>query len=464
MAGRGPAVSVPPRSRGVAEARAELSPFTRQVLLPAQRYIHTEQTSGLVLLAAAVLAMVWANSPWAAAYAALWGTHASITVGPFSISEDLRHWVNDGLMALFFYVVGLEIKRELLHGELSDARRAALPALAALGGMLVPAGLYLALNAGGPGAGGWGIPMATDIAFALGVLALLGPRVPTELKVLLLALAIVDDLGAILVIAVFYTPSVSPAALGAALLLAAIILAMTRVGARLPAVYALLAVLVWVAVFQSGVHATLAGVLLAALTPGRRPLSRSRLAEGAGPLVARLRRAVEQDHDDEAERLLGRAEELARSTEAPLERIERQLHPWSSYVILPLFALANAGLPVSAESAREAASSPVALGVAAGLLLGKPLGIIAAVWIAVRLGLAALPGEVTWSHVAGIAVLAGIGFTVSLFITGLAFEAGAMGEQAKLAILVASTLAGALGYAVLRTSAREDRTTPPARS
>jgi NhaA family Na+:H+ antiporter len=372
-------------------------------------------------------------------------------VGLFSISEDLRLWVNKGLMTFFFFVVGLEIKRELVHGELGDLRRAALPAVAALGGMVLPALLFLALNAGGDGARGWGIPMAVDIAFALGVLALLGRRIPSEVRIFLLALAIADDIGAILVVAIFYAEGLSLGALGIALLLLGVIVAMRQAGVRGAAAYFLVGTLFWVAVLKSGFHATIAGVMLGVLAPASAYFSKTTFAESVGALVARFREAITEGDEEKAEMVLGQVEELTEGTEAPLERLERLLHPLTSYAVLPLFALANAGLDLSGGVFGDSVSSSVTLGIILGLVVGKPLGIVGFSWVAVRLGITSMPAGMRWAHMVGIGLLGGMGFTVSLFITGLAFEDAQLISEAKVGILAASVIAGLAGYAFLRT-------------
>jgi NhaA family Na+:H+ antiporter len=444
-------MSVPPRSRGSVGAQAEHSYVARQVLLPIQAFVHTEATAGVILLAAAVGAIIWANSPWDGWYSDLWDTTITVDVRLFSISEDLRLWINKGLMVFFFFVVGLEIKRELVHGELGDPRRAALPAVAALGGMVLPASLFLALNAGGDGARGWGIPMAVDIAFALGVLALLGRRIPSEVRIFVLALAIVDDIGAILVVAIFYTEGLSLEALGVALLLLGVIVAMNRAGVRDLNVYLLVGALFWVAMFKSGIHATIAGVILGALTPASPYFSKRTFGESIGTLVTRFRRAIAEGDEERAEIVLGQVEQLTQGTEAPLERLERLLHPLTSYAVLPLFALANAGLDLSGDVFQDAVSSSVTLGIILGLVVGNPLGIVGFSWVAVRLGITSLPAGMRWAHMVGIGLLGGVGFTVSLFITGLAFEDAGLISEAKVGILTASVIAGLAGYAFLRT-------------
>jgi Na+:H+ antiporter, NhaA family len=427
-------------------------PVPRLVLRPLQAFLKTEEAGGILLLAAAVAALLWANSPWRASYNAFWHIELTIRLGGWSLSEDLQHWVNDALMTLFFLVVGLEIKRELTTGEFREPRAAALPAIAALGGMIVPALLYLAINPTGEPARGWGIPMATDIAFALGVLALVGRGLPAALKSFLLALAIVDDIGAILVIAIFYSGSISPAPLLAAVGLFALILVLQRLQVRWAAVYVLLGVGVWLATFQSGVHATIAGVALGLATPAvafQRPkavsLEAHRIADDTvdDPIPP----------DADAHHWLQLAG-LTREAVSPLARLEHLLHPWTSYVVIPLFALANAGVSISSSSLREAVTSGVTLGVVAGLVVGKTVGVTVFTWMATRTGITRLPEGVGWSQLVGVAALAGIGFTVSLFITSLAFQTPAVQDAAKVGILAASLLAGLLGAFLLARSRR----------
>jgi NhaA family Na+:H+ antiporter len=437
--------------------RARHSYLARALRSPVQTYILTEQVGAIVLLLAAVVAMVWVNSPWEDSYHDLWDTLITLDVGLFAVSEDLGHWVNDGLMTIFFFVVGLEIKRELLHGELSTPRRAALPVVAAAGGMLLPALLYLAINRGGEGADGWGIPMATDIAFALGVLGLVGRRVPADLRVFLLALAVADDLGAILVIAVFYTESLDVAKLGIAGGLLIGVLAANLIGIRSITMYWVLGALVWVSMLQSGVHATLTGVLLAAITPAAPYFSREGFRRESEVLFGQYITALEAGNSDQAEVLLGQMEELSQGTESPLERLERFIHPWSSFLVLPIFALANAGISLSGDALESAWSSDVTIGVFIGLVAGKALGIFGFTWLAVRSGLATLPRTVSWPQLLGVSLLAGIGFTVAIFIAGLAFDAPGMTEHAKTGIFLASLVAGVLGFLALRMAGRERR-------
>jgi NhaA family Na+:H+ antiporter len=429
-----------------------------RVLSPIQRFIHAEAAGGVLLLICTLIAMIWANSPWGESYAAFWHMPVAIAIGPVALNMDLHHWINDGLMAVFFFVVGLEIKREVLAGELSSRRQAALPVAAALGGMVVPALLYTLVNRGGAGAAGWGIPMATDIAFALGVLALLGRRAPLALKVFLTALAIVDDLGAVLVIALFYTASISGAAVGVAACLLLVLIVANRLGVRRPLAYGLLGLPLWLAVLQSGVHATIAGVLLALTIPMRARLDPSAFLHESRGLLDAFERDCGQVTGPMllTETQLETIQELENGcdlVQTPLHRIEHALHPVVAFAIMPLFALANAGVALRGD-ALSALAHPAALGVLAGLVVGKPVGITLFSWLAIRLGLAELPAGVSWRQLVGVAMLGGIGFTMSLFITGLAFQEPVLVEAAKLGILLASTIAGGAGWMVIRSAER----------
>ncbi len=429
----------------------------RRFIRPALRFTRVEAASGIVLLVAAVIAIIWANSPFGDTYEELWGTVVEIEVGSFHLEETLRDLVNDGLMAIFFLVVGLEIKRELVVGELRDPRAAALPAVAALGGMIVPALLFLALVAGegGEATRGWGIPMATDIAFSMGVVALLGSRVPVGAKLFLLALAIVDDIGAIAVIAIFYTEDLSLSWLAAAIIMLIIIGAAQKGGIRAAAFYWPMGILTWFFLLESGVHATLAGVALGLMTPARPMYSDEEYHRKATYVLDTYTPQPESPHGHD--RVDHEARQLALiGTESisPLNRLEHLLHPWSSFVVVPLFALANAGVRFAGVDLVDALTSPVALGVAVGLLVGKIIGISAFTAMAVRLGLGRLPRHTTWSHIFGLAALAGIGFTVSLFITGLAFRDPVLTDLAKIGIFAGSGSAGLIGYLILRTRNR----------
>jgi NhaA family Na+:H+ antiporter len=429
--------------------------LVRRALDTFQQFARAEASSGLLLLACAAVALAWANSPWADGYFHLWEVPVTIGTPAFGLTESLHHWINDGLMAVFFFLVGLEIKRELLVGELSSLRQAALPIAAAIGGMVIPAALYALLNPSGPGASGWGIPMATDIAFALGILALLGNRVPLALKVFLAALAIVDDLGAVLVIAFFYTATISWASLGVAAVVLAMLLTINRAGVRHPAPYALLGIMLWVAFLQSGIHATIAGVLLAMTIPARTRIDQQEFAnqvrEGlggferaSGPGVSVLTNSAQQE-------VIHHIEDACEGAQSPLMRLEHALHGVVAFGILPLFALANAGVRLGGNVA-GAFSDSVALGIVLGLVVGKPLGITLASWLVVRSGVSALPGGTTWRHIHGASWLGGIGFTMSLFVAGLAFQDGRLVDASKLGILAASLVAGITGWLLLRSS------------
>jgi len=379
---------------------------------PFQRFLAIEAASTILLLVATVAALAWANSPWSASYSALWHTQLALSLGPASLSLSLEHWVNDGLMVLFFFLVGMEIKHELVHGELSTRERAMLPVFGALGGMLAPAAIYAALHLGGPAISGWGVPMATDIAFAVAALTVFGARVPAGLKVFLLALAIVDDLGAVAVIALFYSHGFSPAALVAAASGLALVVLLRAAGVRAIGVYWIVGLGVWLATLHSGLHATLAGVLLGFLTP----------AHPVGP---------------------------ARDAPAPLALLTAALHPWSAFVVMPLFALANAGVPLDPAVLADALARRVALGIGVGLFVGKPLGVLLLAWLAVRLRLAALPAGIGFGQLLGAGVLAGIGFTMAIFLTTLAFEDPALVAASKLGVMGASVLAAGCGAALL---------------
>ena len=427
------------------------SPYlVRALRIPIQKFIHTEEIGAIVLLLAAASALGLANSPWSEQYADLWHTKLSIDIHIFALTEDLEHLVNDGLMALFFFVVGLEIKRELVHGELSSFRKAALPVVAAIGGMAVPALLYLYFNSSGDGSAGWGIPMATDIAFALGVLALLGSRIPPELRVFLLGLAVFDDLGAIAVIAVFYVEAISWTDLWLGLGIFAAMAVCVRLGYRSPVFYTILFLIMWQFFLKSGVHATLAGVLAATLVPSGPGVNRDQYADTIEGLLRDFRAAREEGNEDEAEAIAEEIERLSRGTEGPMERMEGTIHPWVSFLVLPVFALANAGIVFTSETVSDALSSSVTMGVAAGLLAGKVLGIVGFTWLAVRTRVGVLPAAVRWRHVLGVACLCGMGFTVSLFVSAIAFDQESLVDQAKIGVFGASLLAGAAGYFILR--------------
>ena len=440
------------RSVELKKALTDPSNFLKAFKLPVQAFIHTEQTGALVLLLAAVVAMVWVNSPFSESYSDFWHTNVSFDIFVFSISEDLEHLVNDGLMAVFFFVVGLEIKRELMRGELSDFRRAVLPAAAAVGGMVAPALIYFAFNGTGEGSAGWGIPMATDIAFALGVLALLGRRLPAQLRVFLLGLAVVDDLGAIGVIAIFYTETINWSDLGLAIALFAGMAMMIRLGIQSMGFYVIVSILMWQFLLHSGVHATLAGVMMAAITPAEPYLRRQQYAETVEGLLARFKAAMGEGDEEKAETIVMSIERLSQGTEGPMERLERSVHPWTSFVILPLFALANAGIVLSSDALTAAMDSQVTLAILVALPVGNAIGIFSMTWLAVRSGLGQLPFGVSWWQILGVALLGGVGFTVSIFISNIAFDHDQLIDMAKLGVLGGSILSGCLGYVLLRLS------------
>jgi len=438
----------------------------RRFVRPVLQFTHVEAASGIFLLAAAIAAVVWANLPIGESYEAFWEIHFELNIGSFHIEESLRELVNDGLMAVFFFVVGLEIKRELAVGELRDPRTAALPAIAALGGMVVPALIYVAFVGGGDGAAGWGIPMATDIAFSLGVVALLGTRVPVSVKLFLLALAIADDIGAISVIAVFYTEEIRFGWLIASIAGLSSVAVAARIGIRSLLFYSVVGFFVWFATLESGVHATLAGVALGLMTPVR-PLLGAEEADHAARQIIDTYPALDESQTQK-EKTAYEATMLAavaKESVSPLARLEHALHPWSSYVIVPIFALANAGVRFVDLDVGEALLSPITLGIAVGLVAGKIGGISLLTWLAVRLRIGRLPSGATWRHIFGVSALAGIGFTVSLFIASLAFTDTALTDLARIGIFVGSIVAGLVGYLVLRgaspRSQRESRRGDP---
>ena len=414
----------------------------RRVLRPLRDFLATESSGAIVLVAATLLALLWANSPFSDSYTRLWSTTLSLELGDWAISHDLRHWINDGLMTVFFLVVALEIKRELVEGELSGARKAALPVLAAVGGMVVPALVFFAFNPGGPGASGWGIPMATDIAFAVGVIALVAPRLPQAAKVFLLSVAIVDDIGAIVVIAIFYSGGLEPLYLAVAIVALAVMWGLRFAGIAWPPIFVALGIVAWLTTLESGVHATIAGVAIGLVTPVRpdRPGAARHLRVG-------LQRLLQKPSPQQARAARTRARLLV----GPAEWVGHLLHPWTSFFIVPLFALANAGIEIDAGALADAVSAPVSLGVFLGLVVGKPLGITLAVVGARRVGIE-MPAGTELRDVVGLGALAGIGFTVSLFITDLAFDDQSLLVEAKVATLVASLCAATAGALLLRRS------------
>jgi Na+:H+ antiporter, NhaA family len=411
-----------------------------------REFVATELAGGVVLLVATAVALAWANSPWKAGYHRLWNTELAVALGRWQLDLDLRHWVNDGLMAVFFLVVGIEIKRELLQGELRDRRRAALPVAAALGGMLLPAVLYGAINLGSGGAAGWGIPMATDIAFALGVLAVVAPRAPSTLRLFLLTLAIVDDIGAILVIAVFYSDGVEIAWLLVAVGALLVVFATRQLGVTFTPAFVAFGAVAWLGLQQGGVHPTLAGVAMGLLAPASPKLTRE---------IVRSR--TEELLDVSSPAAAKTTTRIAREAVSQLEWLGHGLHPWSSLLVVPAFALANAGISLDRHAIADGLTSMVAIGVVVGLVAGKTIGITGGAWLACRLGLADRPPELAWRSIIGVAALGGVGFTVSLLISELAFSEPLLLQHAQVGLLAATVLAVALGAIVLRpTSARSE--------
>jgi NhaA family Na+:H+ antiporter len=426
----------------------------RHALSPLEQFVHDEASSGLVLMACTAVALVIANSKLFPLYDALLHTNISIGGGAYYLSYSVHHWINDGLMALFFFTVGLEIKREILVGELADRRQAILPIAAAIGGMVIPALIYTAINGGTDAINGWGVPMATDIAFALGVLALLGKRIPKPLIGFLLALAIVDDLGAVLVIAVFYTEQINSAALLFAAASLACLILCNIAGIRRPLPYVILGVLLWLGLLKSGVHATLAGVITALTVPANSHC-------GAMPFLRRMRQLVnsfERNQETNVhimqnsgqQKILQSMEDFVHCMESPLQRMEHRLHIWVSFLIIPIFALANAGIPIDISTLGDTLLHPVTYGVITGLIVGKFIGISLFSWLVIKIGWSRLPKGVTMPQLISVSLLAGIGFTMSIFIGSLAFDNPQYLLNAKIGILAASLFAGIAGYTALR--------------
>jgi Na+:H+ antiporter, NhaA family len=440
--------------------RAPLPPHPRvlKVISPFQNFSHTEASGGILLFIATVAALIWANSAWSTDYFDFWHTEVTIQFGQFGMSMTLVHWINDGLMAIFFFVVGLEIKREFLVGELASIRHAILPIAAAVGGAVLPALLYLALNAGGEGARGWGVPMATDIAFALGVLAILGSRVPIGLKVFLTALAIVDDILAVLVIAIFYSDSINLQYLLLGLAIIVVLLIANQAGIRQTVVYAVLGLVVWIAFIESGVHATVAGVLLAMTIPSRTRIDSDEFVERSRNAISNFEKATEYGGKNMLTNkghltALHELEVASDHAQAPMQKLEENLHSWVAFLIVPIFALANAGVSIG-DNLDEALTSPISLGIVVGLVFGKQIGITLVSWLLIRAGLSSLPDGVGWRHIYGAACLAGIGFTMSLFVADLAFLDEENLALAKIGILGASVIAGAAGFLLIRLATK----------
>lgn len=441
-----------------ARREAAVRRLVRQRLLrPIVEFTHAQASSGIVLMAFAVIALVWANSPWAASYFHLWETPVGFSFGEHGITKDLHHWINDGLMAVFFLLVGLEIKREVLVGELSTPRQAGLPIAAAIGGMVVPAGIYVAFNYGQPTIKGWGVPMATDIAFSLGVLALLGSRAPLALKVFLTAFAIVDDLGAVLVIAFFYTSKIDMLGIQIALGAFAALVALNYFGVRKLYGYVLIGLVLWYGLLLSGVHATLAGVLLALTIPARVRLNAQEFLGKGRELLSEFDDSgdlgTEVVLSERRQGSLRAIEQACEEVQMPLQRMEHSLHGWVNLMIMPIFALANAGVALGGMSFGSLLQ-PVTIGTFLGLVIGKPVGVVLMAWLAVKTGFAQLPRGVTWLQITGAGVLGGIGFTMALFIGSLAFKDPDLLDGSKLGILLASITCGLVGGFLLSRQRR----------
>ncbi|GAB3527005.1 sodium/proton antiporter NhaA [Pontibacter brevis] len=439
-------------------------PLIRRIVYPLQQFIQAESFSGILLMFVTLIALAWANSPWADSYVETWNTPLTIAFGEFGLTKAAILWINDGLMAIFFFVVGLEIKREMLMGELASLKNAAFPVVAAIGGMLVPALIYVFLNNNTEGMSGWGIPMATDIAFALGILTLLGNRVPLSLKLFLVAFAIVDDIGAVLVIALFYTAEVDFVYLFSALLTFGFLLILSSVKVRSIWIYTLLGIVMWVLFLKSGVHATIAGILLAITIPARSKITEPEFVRSTNNIIAELQtvfapqanpeREVETMEEEQYQAAVYTIEENCEEALSPLHRLEHSLHPWVAYAIMPIFALANAGIYVDA-TLTAGFSNPISWGIILGLVLGKPVGIMLFTGLASVTGLVSKPITFSWLQVVGAGLLGGIGFTMSIFIANLAFVGSPFLAQAKLAILSASFVAGVVAYLLLRSTSRK---------
>ncbi len=428
-----------------------------RIMSPIQKFMHTETSGGIVLMIFTIIALVWANSAFSHSYFDLWHQYLNIDLGIISLKYSLHHWINDGLMVIFFFVVGLEIKRELIAGELSSIKKAILPIMGALGGMIVPALIYVIFNHGTEGMPGWGIPMATDIAFVVGIMALLGPKFPFPLKVFVLALAIVDDIGAILVIAFFYTKNLSIDALLIAGLVYLILIVINRLRVRSLMVYTIGGLLLWLAFLKSGVHATITGVLLAFVVPARQKINSEKFYEESKLLIEEFVRADQSDNilkDEERRNLVFELEQRCEKVLTPLQRFENFLHPWVSFFIIPLFALANAGVELSKELT-EKIFHPISIGIFLGLFLGKQLGIFLFSLVAIKLKIAEMLEGVNYAKFYGAGILCGIGFTMSLFIANLAFESVELLNISKIGILSASFIAGITGLIITKIGLRK---------
>ena len=423
-----------------------------KIIAPVNRFIHLEYTSGIVLLFSVIIAIIWANSAWHDLYHHIWEIDFSIGFDTHILRHPLHIWINDGLMSIFFFVIGLELKREFMDGELSTLRKAVLPMSAALGGMIVPALIYFVINRGTDADHGWGIPMATDIAFALALLSMAGKHIPSSVKVFLSALAVADDLGAVLVIAFFYTSGVDFTALGIAGLFLIVLIAGNMMGIRSSLFYLVIGIGVWIGFLLSGVHATIAGVLVAFTIPAVTRIDELSYSSKLRKLTDEFEKEIPSNSTlttPQQHKTIQHVKSLSMAAETPLQKIEHGLHPWVAFGIMPLFALANSGIVIGADFLTSIIN-PVSIGVTIGLVVGKFTGILFFTWLMVKTGAGALPEGANWRHITGVALLGGIGFTMSLFISGLAFKNPEFVDQAKYGILIASIVAGVMGSVVLR--------------
>lgn len=427
------------------------------LLKPINQFLHQEASGGILLMICTAIALVWANSGWFQSYHDLWHSHITLSIGNLlTLDYSIHHWINDGLMAIFFFTVGLEIKRELLVGELSSVQKASLPIAGALGGMIAPAILYTFFNSGTESANGWGIPMATDIAFVVGIMALLGNRIPITLKIFVLALAIADDIGAVLVIAIFYTAEISTTALIISAFVLIVLVLLNRLGTKSLIPYTILGVILWLAFLKSGVHATIAGVLLAFTIPASSRYDTNKFSERVKQLIKHFDSTGDHwknvlNNSERQDDVLA-IEESCEKVLTPLQRFEHQLHPWVAFFIIPIFALANAGVTLMGLNFLEALTSSVSLGIIVGLFIGKQVGIFVFSFLAVKLKLASLPEGINWKNLYGAGILAGIGFTMSLFIAGLAFTNPELLDLSKIGILTGSLVSGIAGFVFLNNS------------
>ncbi len=436
----------------------------RRIVYPLQAFIRAEAFSGILLMFITLIALAWANSPWAASYIQTWNSVLTIKVGPFGLSKELILWINDGLMAIFFFIVGLEIKREMLTGELSSFRSAAFPVMGAIGGMVVPALIFVLFNQNLDSFDGWGIPMATDIAFAIGILSLLGSRIPLSLKLFLVAYAIVDDIGAVLVIAIFYTADLNLLSFWIALLVFGVLLILSAMRVRSIWIYSFLGIIMWVAFLKSGVHATVAGILLAITIPTRPKLSENDFITSTDSILGELHSlhtmhvVTENKAEEDFQAAVHTIESNCEEVISPLHRLEHAMHPWVAFAIMPIFALANAGILINSDLT-DGFSNPLTWGIIGGLVIGKPVGILIFTALASITRLARKPAAYSWLQLIGVSFLGGIGFTMAIFIANLAFANSELLPQAKLAILCASLIAGIFGYILLRIGSKKNQST-----